>query len=626
MEKRTRFSIWYVLIAIWVVIIIQNVISQTYQIKNIPYSEFVKALDDGRVQEVAITTDRIQGKMRGSERGQDTVQQFVTVRVDPDLSIKLSKSNVKYSGVIESTFFRDLLSWVVPVLLFMGIWYYFFRRMGAQQGFLSIGKNKAKIYKEEDLKVRFDDVAGLDEAKEELQEVVEFLKAPEKFTRIGGKLPKGVLLVGPPGTGKTMLAKAVAGESGVPFFSMSGSEFVEMFVGLGAARVRDLFNQAKGQAPCIIFIDELDALGKARGGLAVGGHDEREQTLNQLLVEMDGFDPSAGVILMAATNRPEILDPALLRPGRFDRHILVDKPDKKGREDILRVHMKNVKVAPDLDVATIAAMTAGFTGADLANLVNEAALLSVRRSKEEVTTDEMKEAVERVIAGLEKKNRLINQHERCIVACHEIGHALVGLSVAGADPVQKISIVPRGVAALGYTLNVPTEDRFLMTQTELLARIAMSLGGRAAEEIVFGDVSTGAHNDLSKATDIARGMVKEYGMSQALGHVYLESERRSKYLGIPQVAQERQYSETTAREIDEAIRQIIEDQYQRAKDLLVERREVLENGARLLLDKEKIEGSELERLLRENGFQPAARVMAELPGIPSSRDICRKNS
>jgi len=603
-EKRTRFSIWYVLLAVWAVLIIQNAISQFYQLKRIPYSEFITGLEQGRVVEVSITQDRIQGKIKTATGGGEKIEEFITIRVDPELSDKLAKYNVKFTGVIESTFFRDLLSWVVPILLFMGLWYFLFRRMSGQQGFLALGKNKAKIYVQEDLNTVFDDVAGLDEAKEELKEVVEFLKQPERFTRIGGKLPKGVLLVGPPGTGKTLLAKAVAGESGVPFFSMSGSEFVEMFVGLGAARVRDLFQQAKAKAPCIIFIDELDALGKARG-LAVGGHDEREQTLNQLLVEMDGFDPTAGVILMAATNRPEILDPALLRPGRFDRHILVDKPDKRGREEILKVHMRNVKTAPDVDVTNIAAMTPGFAGADLANLVNEAALLAVRRGKDQVTTDEFREAVERVIAGLEKKNRLINEHERRIVAYHEVGHAVVGLSLPGGDPVQKITIVPRGIAALGYTLNVPTEERFLMMRTELLTRIAMALGGRAAEEIILGDVSTGAHNDLLKATDIARGMVKEYGMDETLGRVYWESERRPPFLNVPGSASERKYSEQTAREIDQAVRRILEEQFARAKQILTERRVVLEEGARLLLEKEKIEGRELKEIMVEKGFAPS---------------------
>ncbi|MBF0531249.1 MAG: ATP-dependent zinc metalloprotease FtsH [Deltaproteobacteria bacterium] len=548
MEKRTRFSIWYILLAFWGVMLLQNFLTQQLSIKTLAYSEFLTAVNSGRVIEIAVTHNSIQGKMK-SESGDGNVIEFMTVRVDPDLSELLAKNKIKFTGVVESTFIRDILSWFIPILIFMGIWYYFFKKLGSQQGFLSLGKNKAKIYMAEDLKVAFADVAGLDEAKEELMEVVEFLKNPGKFTTIGGKLPKGVLLIGPPGTGKTMLAKAVAGESHVPFFSMSGSEFVEMFVGLGAARVRDLFQQAKAKAPCIIFIDELDALGRARSGIAIGGHDEREQTLNQLLVEMDGFDPTAGVILMAATNRPEILDPALLRPGRFDRQILVDRPDKKGREEILKVHMREVKVAENVDVTFIAAITPGFAGADLANVVNEAALLAVRRGKEQVTMDEFREAVERVVAGLEKKNRLINEHEREIVAYHEIGHALVGMSLPGTDSVQKITIIPRGVAALGYTLNLPTEERFLMTKSELLAKIAMAMGGRAAEELVFDDISTGAHNDLARATDTARAMVMEYGMNDKLGRVYLEPERQSRFLNVPGAAGAKPPEKSTRRSV-----------------------------------------------------------------------------
>jgi cell division protease FtsH len=463
---------------------------------------------------------------------------------------------------------------------------------------MSLGKNKAKIYMQEDLDVSFEDVAGVDEAKQELVEVVAFLKEPGRFTRLGGKMPKGILLVGPPGTGKTMLAKAVAGESGVPFFSLSGSEFVEMFVGLGAARVRDLFVQAKQKAPCIIFIDELDALGKARGFSGVGGHDEREQTLNQLLVEMDGFDPQVGVILMAATNRPEILDPALLRPGRFDRQVLVDRPDKAGREAILKVHLKNIQAAEDLDVERIAGMTSGMSGADLANLVNEAALLAVRNNKNRVGMAEFEEAVERVVAGLEKKNRLINPEEKKIVAYHELGHALVALDLPGTDPVRKITIVPRGIAALGYTMQVPTEDRFLMRRTELLNKIATLLGGRAAEAIVFDDISTGAHNDLSRATVIARSMVREYGMSQKLGQVYFASDPRPQFLGaMPDGRTE--YSEATAETIDEEVREIIGAQYQVAREILERRRPVLEKAAALLLEKEKIDGEELKRLVAE---------------------------
>jgi len=522
---------------------------------------------------------------------------FKTVRVDPEISRLLEQYNVTFKGQFESTFFRDLLSWVFPIFLFVGIWYFFMKRMvGQQPGFMSLGKNKAKIYMQDELNIAFEDAAGVDEAKQELVEVIEFLKEPERFTQLGCKIPKGILLVGPPGTGKTLLAKAVAGESGVPFFSLSGSEFVEMFVGLGAARVRDLFDQAKQKAPCIIFIDELDALGKARGFGAMGGHDEREQTLNQLLVEMDGFDPQVGVILMAATNRPEILDPALLRPGRFDRHILVDRPDKKGREEILKVHLKDIKVVKDLDVEKLANMTPGMVGADLANLVNEAALLAVRRKKKKVGIPEFEEAVERVVAGLEKKNRLINPKEREIVAYHELGHAIVALSLPGTDPVHKISIIPRGIAALGYTMQVPTEDRFLMTKTELLNKITSLLGGRAAEEIVFEDISTGAHNDLAKATDIARSMVKEYGMSSKVGQVYFAREKRAPFFqtGLEGAVD---YSEATAEMIDNEVREIISEQYSRALEILRENKEVHKNGARLLLEKEKIEGEELKALM-----------------------------
>ena len=600
MEKRLRFSAWYVFLAIWAVMVLHNIILQTFQVETIPYSEFLASLENGEIQEIAMTQTHIQGERRSTVDGVAETQTFNTVRVeDPDLVAKLNERGVKFTGVIESTFLRDLLSWIFPIAIFVGIWYFIFRRMSGQQGFMTVGKSKAKIYVEEDLGITFKDVAGVDEAAEELIETVEFLKDPDKFTRLGAKLPKGVLLVGPPGTGKTLLAKAIAGESKVPFFSISGSEFVEMFVGVGAARVRDLFEQAKTKAPCIIFIDELDALGKARGGMTAGGHDEREQTLNQLLVEMDGFDPTSGVILLAATNRPEILDQALLRPGRFDRQILVDRPDKKGREQILQVHIRNIKLSQNVDLPEIAAMTPGFAGADLANLVNEATLLAVRRGKSEVETDEFKEAIERIIAGLEKKNRLINEEERKIVAYHETGHALVGLVVPGAGPVQKITIVPRGVAALGYTLNVPTEERFLMRKSELLDKIAMSLGGRVAEEIIFRDVSTGAHNDLSKATEIARTMVTQYGMDETLGHIYLESDGRSPYLNAPGMPEEKRYSEETSRKIDAAVQKILDEQYARAKKIITEHRLVLEEGAQLLLEKEKIEGKDLKAILQK---------------------------
>jgi cell division protease FtsH len=597
MEKHHKFSVWYVLIAVWIVLILHNVILNMFAIKQIPYSEFIEALEDGKVTEVAITSNQMQGKMKMTEDGQEVERVFTTVRVDPDLSQVLEQYNVTFKGVIESEFLKNLASWVVPVFLFVGIWYFLIRRLASQQGsFLTLGKNKAKVYMEDEVPVSFDDAAGVDEAKEELVEVIEFLKEPAKFTRLGGKLPKGVLLVGPPGTGKTLLARAVAGESKAPFFSMSGSEFVELFVGMGAARVRDLFSQAKTKAPCIIFVDELDALGKARGMGLTGGHDEREQTLNQLLVEMDGFDPTAGVILVAATNRPEILDPALLRPGRFDRHILVDRPDKRGREAILKVHIKNVVVDEDVDITAIAGMTPGFVGADLANLVNESALLAVRHNKEKVGMAEFQEAVERSMAGLEKKNRLINQKEKEIVAYHEVGHALVALTLPGTDPVRKISIVPRGLAALGYTLQVPTEDRYLMTKSELVNKIAVLLGGRAAEEIHFGDISTGAHNDLSKATDIARSMVKEYGMSKALGQIYFERERPQSFLDMT-APSGKDYSESTAQTIDDEVKKIIDSQYEVATTLLNEHEKVLDEGAALLLKEENIEGDRLKGLL-----------------------------
>jgi len=597
MEKHQKFSVWYVLLGIWFVLILQNVLSGAFAVKVIPYSQFLNLLKEGRIVEVAITADKIQGKMKETGVPDGTVIPFRTVRVDPEISTLLDQYNITFKGEVESTLLPTLLSWIVPTALFSGVWFFFMKRMmGQQQGFMTLGKNKAKIYMESDLNVTFEDVAGVDEAKQELVEVVEFLRHPGKYSELGGKLPKGVLLVGPPGTGKTLLAKAVAGESGVPFFSMSGSEFVEMFVGLGAARVRDLFVQAKQKAPCIIFIDELDALGKARGFGMVGGHDEREQTLNQLLVEMDGFDPKAGVILMAATNRPEILDPALLRPGRFDRQVLVDRPDKQGREAILKVHLKNIKTASNLDVVKLAAMTSGMVGADLANLVNEAALLAVRKNKKEVEMADFEEAVERVVAGLEKKNRLINPREREVVAYHEMGHAIVAFSLPGTDPVQKISIIPRGIAALGYTLQLPTEDRYLMKKTELLNRIASLLGGRAAEALVFGDISTGAHNDLSRATDIARSMIKEYGMSEKLGQVYFAREKRSPFLNLMPEGPEA-YSESTAELIDAEIKGIIDGQYEKAMEILKAKRGILNKGAGLLLEKEKIEAEEIRALM-----------------------------
>jgi cell division protease FtsH len=599
MEKQQKFSIWYVVLGIWAVLILQQYLVSIFAIETIPYSRFLQLLREGKIEEVAISSNQIQGKLKADAAAERKKKMFKTVRVDKETSELLNRYEVTFKGEVESTFLRSLMSWIIPLFLFFGVWYFMMKRMAGQQpGFMTLGKNKAKIYVADDLGVDFDDVAGVEEAKQELIEVVEFLKEPGRFTELGGKLPKGVLLVGPPGTGKTLLAKAVAGESKVPFFSMSGSEFVEMFVGMGAARVRDLFAQAKQKAPCIIFIDELDALGKARGIGITGGHDEREQTLNQLLVEMDGFDPTVGVVLMAATNRPEILDPALLRPGRFDRQVLVDRPDKAEREAILKVHLKNIKAEEDLDIGKLASMTPGMVGADLANLINEAALLAVRRNKQKVGMPEFEEAVERLVAGLEKKNRLINPKERDIVAYHELGHAVVALSLPGTDPVQKISIIPRGIAALGYTMQTPTEDRFLMSKTELLNKIATLLGGRAAEETVFDDISTGAHNDLARATDIATSMVKEYGMSIKVGQVYFAREKQSRFLNLgPEGAAE--YSEATAEIIDNEVREIINTQYSKALDILRGCREVLDKGAKLLLSKEKIEGSEIKALMQE---------------------------
>jgi len=597
MNKKISFSIWYVFLAIWAVILVHDFIHTLQKVEELPYSEFKTLVSSNQVAEVSVTSQTVTGKLKPEGEGKEP-KLFTSVRVeDPDLTRDLTAHGVKVTGVIESTFLRDVLSWILPAVVFIGIWYFIFQRLGqGQGGFMRVGQSKAKIYMEKDIKVTFADVAGVDEAKEELREVIEFLKTPEKFTKLGGKIPKGILLVGPPGTGKTLLARAVAGEAGVPFFSISGSEFVEMFVGVGAARVRDLFEQAKGKAPCIIFIDELDALGKARG-MGPMAHEEREQTLNQLLVEMDGFDPRTGVILMAATNRPEILDPALLRAGRFDRQVLVDRPDKIGRVAILRVHAKQVTLASDADLETVAAMTPGFSGADLANVINEAALLAVRRGKDQVGLSELQEAVERVIAGLEKKNRVLNKMEKERVAYHETGHAIVALSVPGADTVQKISIIPRGIAALGYTLQLPTEDRFLMTKSELENKIAVLLGGRIAEELIFGEASTGAQNDLVKATDIAKSMVKAYGMSDRLGMITLERERQPQFLQIQSGTEKGDYSEETAREIDCEVRRIIEGQYERIKRLLAEKKNALVEGARVLLEKEVISGSDLKAIM-----------------------------
>ena len=611
MNKQARFHIGYWVAAIIALGVGQYFYTTAQRVASIPYSQFEQLLHEGKVAEIAVSDRYIQGKLK--EPLPSGKSQFVTTRVDPQFADQLQKHGVTFTGEVESTLLQDLLSWIVPVALFFGLWTLIARRMQGLGGLMSIGKSKAKIYVETDTGVRFDDVAGVDEAKDELREVVEFLKNPGQYSRLGGRMPKGVLLVGPPGTGKTLLAKAVAGQAKVPFLSISGSEFVEMFVGVGAARVRDLFEQARTRAPAIIFIDELDALGRARGiaGYA-GGHDEKEQTLNQLLVEMDGFDSRTGVVIVAATNRPEILDPALLRAGRFDRQILVDRPDKKGRVDILRVHLKHTKLAAEVDAEKIASLTPGFTGADLANLVNEAALLATRRGADAITMADFTNAVERMVAGLEKRNRLLNPKERDIVAYHEMGHALVALSLPGTDPVHKVSIIPRGVGALGYTIQRPTEDRFLMTREELENKMSVLLGGRAAELTVFGHLSTGAADDLRKVTDIARSMVTRYGMSETLGSVAYDRDPRTFMTGpdLPLPPREQDYAEQTAAVIDTEVRAIVQAAMDRALGILRERRDVLERSACRLLEKETLEEQELRDLVGPPAGPPV-RVAAE---------------
>jgi cell division protease FtsH len=597
MDNKTHFNAWYVMIAILAILIVQAVIQEARQTEYLPYSQFESDLKSGKVGDLTITETRIIGNLKNAEAGQPS--HFVTTRVDPSFAAELEKYGVKFQGGSDQNFFTTLLSWVLPALIFFGIWIFLLKRMSlggmGAGGLMSIGKSKAKIYVEKDTKTTLADVAGVDEAKAEVQEIIEFLKDPKSWGVLGARLPRGVLLIGPPGTGKTLLARAVAGEAGVTFLSISGSEFVEMFVGVGAARVRDLFEQARKMAPCIIFIDELDAMGRARGiGPMAGGHDEKEQTLNQLLVELDGFDPSQGIILLAATNRPEILDPALLRPGRFDRQILVDRPDKQGRIQILQVHIKKIKLDRNVSLEQVAALTPGFTGADLANLVNEAALLATRRRAESVTLPDFTAAIERIVAGLEKKNRLMNPKERRVVAYHELGHALVALTLPGVDPVHKVSIIPRGVGALGYTLQRPIEDRFLMTTEELEHKMAVLLGGRASEELVFGEISTGAADDLVRVTDIARSMVTRYGMDPTLGQAAYETERGT-FLGVPSEGGGRRFSEDTAREIDVAVRERVERAYQEALEILKKRRGELETLARKLLEKETLTADELPR-------------------------------
>jgi cell division protease FtsH len=597
-NKTKNFTYLYFIVVLIVLGLLNGYFFSKGEVKTIQYSEFKELVAKGKIADVSIDKETIQGEVT-LEDGKKT--KFLTVKVeDPDLIKDLQKNNIKYTGRSENKLLSTIISWVLPLAFMILIWNLLMRKMGgAPSSILSFGKSRGKIYGEDEIKITFEDAAGVDEAKEELKEIIEYLQFPQKFLDIGGKIPKGILLVGPPGTGKTLLAKAVAGEAKVPFFSMSGSDFVEMFVGVGASRVRDLFSQAQEKAPCIIFIDELDALGKARGMNPMSSNDEREQTLNQLLAEMDGFGTKTGVIIMGATNRPEILDPALLRPGRFDRHVLVDRPDIKGREEILKVHIRGVKIADEVDLKVIAARTPGFVGADLANLVNESALLAARKGKSTVSMEEFEEAVERVTAGLEKKKRVMSKKEKEIVAYHETGHALMAEFLETADPVHKISIIPRGIAALGYTLQLPTEDRYLMTKNELLDRLSVLLGGRVAEEIIFGEVSTGAQNDLGRATDIAKSMVKEYGMSEKLGLMTFERERKPLFLNFDPSPGSKDYSEETAREIDDEIRKIIDQSYIKVKTVLTEKKEILQRVAQILLEKESIDGEALRKILQE---------------------------
>jgi len=601
-------KLWLLLLALVALFWLRDLWVASTQVQPIPYSDFLQHLKAGRLESITVGSQFIEGKLKTAQP--DGRTRIVTTRVAPELARELAEYEVRFEGVVENTLLRDLLSWVVPALVLMGVWSLMAKRMAGQGGLgglLSVGKSRAKLHSETDVGVRFDDVAGVDEAKAELRESVDFLRNPKAYGRLGAHMPKGVLLVGPPGTGKTLLARAMAGEAGVPFFSITGSEFVEMFVGVGAARVRDLFEQARASAPCIIFIDELDALGRARGiGPLSGGHDEKEQTLNQLLAEMDGFDASTGVVILAATNRPEVLDPALLRAGRFDRQVLVDRPDRKGRVDVLRVHLKKVTLGADVDPDAVAALTPGFAGADLANLVNEAALLATRRGADAVAMQDFTAAVERIVAGLEHRQRVLGEQERRTVAVHEMGHALVAMVLPGSDPVHKISIIPRGVGALGYTLQRPSEDRYLASRSELCNRLAVLMAGRAAEALLLGEVSTGAADDLVKASDIAHDMVTRYGMSETVGQVVYERQRQ-RFLELPEnLALEGGLSDATARRIDDAVRALVDEAFARATALLTLRRSLLEQGAQRLLAQETLSEDELRPLAEAARAVPAA--------------------
>jgi len=625
MDKKQTFSLWYVLAALVGMILLQEFVAPRHT-QTLTYSEFKQALVAGKLDDVVIADGIATGKLRAEGLDQILPKEklealkrvggehgFATVLVnDPGLVAQLDAAKVRYGSVRESKWLGALISWIAPALVFFGIWWFLMKRMGGSMGhgMLEIGKSKARVYMQTETGVTFKDVAGIDEAREELMEVVEFLKNPDRYKRLGGKIPKGVLIVGAPGTGKTLLAKAVAGEAGVPFLSLSGSEFVEMFVGVGAARVRDLFEQAAAKAPCIVFIDEIDALGKARGVGLSGGHEEHEQTLNQLLAEMDGFDTNRGVIILAATNRPEVLDPALLRPGRFDRHVAIDRPDLIGRRQILEVHVKNVKLAPSVDLAVLAARTPGFAGADLANLVNEATLRAAKRGKDAVDMQDFEEALDRIVAGLEKKNRVMNSTERKFVAYHEAGHALVAEMRKNADRVTKVSIIPRGIAALGYTQQSPTEDRYLMRRSELLDRLDVLLAGRVAEQLVFEDVSTGAENDLQRATDMARHMVTHYGMSEALGLATYDARPAPLYLNGPTLPEPRTFSERTAEAIDGEVRRLLDEARDRVTQTLRTNRETLEALAALLLEKEVVDRTMLDGLMASTPATAQLRVAA----------------
>jgi cell division protease FtsH len=599
-QKKISFSTSYLFIALATILLIQFWLSP--KVNNVSYTQFKNLVTQSKITSVVISSNQLKGYETRQDQNKEPLfpeMIYRTPRVDDRNLVEfLESNNVDIIAENENSFLKTLLSWVIPALIFVGIWMFAIKKMGqAGPGMMTLGKHKAKIVAQTDLGVDFTSVAGQDEAKQELAEVIEFLKTPEKFTRLGAKIPKGILLVGPPGTGKTLLAKAVAGESGVPFFSISGSDFIEMFVGLGAARVRDLFEQAGKTAPCIVFIDELDALGKARGiGGISGGHDEREQTLNQLLSEMDGFETNKGVIILAATNRPEILDPALLRPGRFDRHILVDRPDLKERVAILKVHSKGVTLADSVDLEVIARRTPGFTGADLANLINEATLLAVRKGKEKVDNEEFEQAIDRIIAGLEKKNRVLNDREKKTVAYHETGHALVAAFTATAEKVHKITIVPRGIGSLGFTLQLPTEDRYLMSKTELLEKIDVLLGGRAAENLTFGEITTGAQNDLQKATNIARSMVTLYGMNEKLGNATYNTPG-GQFLQEQQLFQQKEISDETAKLIDDEVRGILGERMAEVEKLLATKKDLLEKVATVLLEKETLESEEFMELV-----------------------------